>query len=150
MTTQPFARAFTYSARRSVGAAIALACAAGVLASSARAQTWEYKSFKRDRATKQYSKDNFVAGTISVEEKNGEHFFRMTAGELDVCYRGALPVTVERGAGTIVITARQPVPGCEDFRYRIREDGSGGIKEVRQSDGEWRRSPFNHGLHAVK
>ncbi len=131
---------------------IVLAAAAAFAAAAAAQaqQVWDYKSYKRDPQTKQYSKDRFVTGTISVEEKDGESFFRMIAGNVDVCYRGAIPVTVERGAGTIVITSKQPVTGCEDFRYRIREDGSGGTKEVKQPGGEWRNSTFDHGLRPVK
>jgi len=125
---------------------IALAAAAALALPAAQAQVWEYKSYKRDPQTKQYHKDSFVTGTISVEQKEGEAYFRMIAGGVDVCYRGAIPVTVERGAGTVVITSKQPVSGCEDFRYRIREDGSGGTKEVKQPGGEWRNSPFDHGL----
>lgn len=91
-----------------------------------------------------------MTGTITVEEKGGEASFRMIAGGVDVCYRGAIPVSVERGAGTTVVTSKQPVSGCEDFRYRIRDDGSGGTKEVRQPGGEWRNSPFDHGLRPAR
>jgi hypothetical protein len=111
---------------------------------------WDYKSYKRDPHTKRYSKDNFVTGTIVVEEKDGESTFKMLAGGLDICYRGAIPVSIERGAGTVVITSKQPITGCEHFRYRIREDGSGGTKEVRDPGAEWRNSPFDHGLRPVK
>ncbi|MDP1691251.1 MAG: hypothetical protein Q8L49_04735 [Burkholderiaceae bacterium] len=129
---------------------IVLAAAAAFAATTAQAQVWDYKSYKRDPQTKRYSKDNFVTGTISVEEKGGESHFRMIAGGVDVCYRGAIPVTVERGAGTIVITSKQPMTGCEDFRYRIREDGSGGTKEIKEPGGEWRNSTFDHSLRPVK
>ena len=130
---------------------VLLAAATLFAAGAAQAQqAWEYKSYKRDRATNQYNKENFVTGTITVEEKGGESHFRMIAGGVDVCYRGAIPVNVEHGAGTTVVTSKQPVTGCEDFRYRIRDDGSGGTKEVRQPGGEWRNSPFDHGLRPVK
>ena len=125
---------------------IVLAAAAAFAVTAAQAQVWDYKSYKRDPQTKRYSKDHFVTGTISVEEKGGASYFRMIAGNVDVCYRGAIPVAVERGAGTIVITSTQPMTGCEDFRYRIREDGSGGTKEVKEPGGEWRNSVFDHGL----
>jgi hypothetical protein len=124
-----------------------LAAAAAFAVTAAQAQVWDYKSYKRDPQTKRYSKENFVTGTISVEEKDGESYFRMIAGGLDACYRGAIPVSVERGAGTIVVTSKQTLVGCEHFRYRIREDGSGGTKEVKDNpDAEWRNSPFDHGL----
>ena len=124
--------------------------AALCLTATAQAQTWEYKSYKRDRNTGgQYNKDNFVAGTISVEEKDGQAFFRMVAGNLDVCYRGALPVTLTKTDVITTIEVQQAVTGCEEFRYTIRNDGSGGFKEVRHGD-RWVKSRFDHGLTPSK
>jgi len=40
------------------------------LAAAAQAQSWEYKSYKRTQGG-QYSKDSFVVGTITLEEKDG-------------------------------------------------------------------------------
>lgn len=117
---------------------------------TAQAQTWEYKSYKRDRNTGgQYNKDNFVAGTIAVEEKDGKAYFRMLAGNLDICYRGALPVTLTKTEATTVIEVQQAVAGCEEFRYTIQNDGSGGFKEVRVGE-RWVKSRFDHGLTPVK
>ena len=129
---------------------IMLAAAAAFAVTAAQAQVWDYKSYKRDPHTKRYSKDSFVTGTISVEEKDGKSHFRMIAGGVDVCYQGAIPVMVERGEGVVVITSKQPITGCEDFRYRIREDGSGGTKEVKDGGTAWRKSPFDHSLKPVK
>ncbi len=124
--------------------AVALACA------TAQAQTWDYKSYKKSK-TGQYNKDDFVVGSISVEQKDGKAFFRMTAGATDVCYRGALPATLTQSDATTVIEVTQPVAGCEAFRYTIHNDGSGGFKEVRYSGAaEWVKSRFDHGLRPMK
>jgi hypothetical protein len=136
------------------GAALAAAAAALVLLvhaapASAQSQRWEYKSYKKAASGGQYDKDNFVAGTIEVEQKDGQAAFRMFAGQVDVCYRGALPAAVTRTDELTVIEVTQPVPGCEVFRYTIRNDGSGGFKEVRLGDA-WRKSRFDHGLTPVK
>lgn len=118
---------------------------------TAAAQTWTYKSYKKDRASGQYDKDRFVSGTIRLEdEADGQARFRMIAGAVDVCYRGAVPVTVERSAELLVITSQQPVAGCEVFRYQIRTDGSGGFKEVKRDGSDvWVKTRFDHGLLPV-
>lgn len=122
---------------------VALLCAA-----SAGAQTWEYKSYKKDSMGR-YDKANYVSGTIEVEQKGGESFFRMNSGRVDVCYRGALPASVEKTEATTIIEVSKAVSGCEEFRYTIRNDGSGGFKETKRGD-QWVRSQFDHGLTPVK
>ena len=123
-------------------AALLLACAA------TQAQTWEYRSYKKDNQG-QYDKERFIPGTISVEEKNGEATFRMVAGRVDVCYRGGLPAKVTKTDETTFIEVTQPVTGCEAFRYTIRNDGTGGFKETLVGE-RWVKSKFEHGLTPVK
>lgn len=133
-------------ARRAASAAL---CVAGLLAAAAAAaQTWEYRSYKKNAAG-QYESDKFVPGTISVDEKDGQGTFRMIAGRVDVCYRGGLPAAVTRTAELTVIEVTQPVPGCEAFRYTIRNDGSGGFKETLVGE-RWVKSKFDHGLTPSK
>ncbi|MET0207931.1 MAG: hypothetical protein ABW220_02750 [Burkholderiaceae bacterium] len=127
---------------------VLLAVAASAHA-QATANSWEYKSYKKAGAGGQYDKDNFVTGTIAVEEADGKASFRLIAGKVDVCYRGALPAVVTRTPELTTIEVTQPVPGCEEFRYTIRNDGSGGFKEVKVGDA-WRKSRFDHGLTPVK
>lgn len=119
-------------------AAAAASLALLAVAASAHAQganqSWEYKSYKKAGPGGQYDKDNFVTGTISVEHKGDQAWFRMTAGRVDVCYRGALPAAVMRTDELTTIEVTQPVHGCEEFRYTIRNDGSGGFKETKVSD----------------
>ena len=128
---------------------IALACLAALVATSAHAQTWEYKSYKKGGMGGSYDKDKFTLGTISLEEKDGKHFFRMIAGAVDVCYRGALPVNVTKTDETTTIEVIQAVSGCEEFRYIIRNDGSGGIKQIKRGE-RWVENKFDHGLTPVK
>lgn len=123
-------------------ATLLLACAA------LHAQTWEYRSYKKDSAG-QYDRDRFIPGTISVEEKDGQGTFRMIAGRVDVCYRGGLPAKVTKTDEITFIEVTQPVPGCESFRYTIRNDGSGGFKETLVGE-RWVKSTFEHGLTPVK
>ena len=98
----------------------------------------------------QFDKNNFTVGTISiVENGDGKAAFRFTVGRVDVCYRGELPATVTRTAELTTIEVTQVVPGCEELRYVIRNDGSGGTREARRGDA-WVKSPFDHGLTPVK
>jgi hypothetical protein len=128
--------------------AILAACA--LLAGTAQAQTWEYKAYKKQGMGGQTDKDSFTTGTISIEEKDGQASFRMAAGSSGVCYRGSLPATVTKTDTTTVIEVTKPVSGCEEFRYVIQNDGSGGVKEYRRSGDEWVKSKFDHGLTPKK
>jgi hypothetical protein len=128
---------------------LGLAILLAVCSAAAPAQTWEYKSYKKDGPGGQYDPNRYVTGTISVEEKDGKHWFRMVAGAVDVCYRGALPVMVAKTDATTTIEVEQAVSGCEEFRYVINNDGSGGIKEIRRGE-RWAKSRFDHGLKPVK
>jgi hypothetical protein len=134
------------SGRGAVAAALILG--AGLASHSAWAQSWEYKSYKKTMGG-QYDKNHFVVGTISIEQKDGHSFFRMIAGGVDVCYRGALPASVTRTDALTTIEVTQPVTGCDVFRYLINNDGSGGIKEVKVGES-WVPSRFDHGLTPSK
>jgi len=124
--------------------AAALLAAAVPAAFAGDAQTWDYKSYRKDRGG-QYSKENYNTGTISIEPDGSAWRFRLMAPQLDVCYHAPLPAEVERTDATTTITVEQPVQGCDVFRYIIRNDGSGGTKEVMRG-GKWKPDGFDHGL----
>ncbi len=115
----------------------------------AQTQVWDYVSYKRDPTSGQYQRDLGNVGTLELVEKDGKARFRILAGKLDVCYRGEIPATVERSAETTTITMVEAISGCPLFRYVIRNDGSGGVKET-QRDGRWVKERFDHGLTARK
>lgn len=120
-----------------------------LFAGPAAAQTWEYKSYKKGGLGGQYSKDNFVVGTISLEEKDGKSYFRTTAGAMDACRRAELPAQVTRSDETLTIEPEITMAGCERFRVVIRNDGSGGHREIWHND-KWVKSKWDHGLTPVK
>jgi hypothetical protein len=124
-----------------------LGCSVAITAlfcAPAQAQTWNYKSYKKPMGG-QYNKDNFVVGTISVEEKDGKAYFRMTAGGTDACVRGAIPASVSKTESETTIEVLQPLAGCELFRYVIRNDGTGGVREVKRNEN-WVTSTWDHDL----
>ena len=131
-----------------LASAAALAVTAALACASAQAQSWEYKSYKKT-LTGQFNKDVFTPGSISVEEKEGASFFRMTAGPVDACLRGAIPANVVKTAETTTIEPQIALAGCELFRYVIRNDGSGGAREVKRGD-QWVDTKWDHGLTPKK
>ena len=126
-----------------------LAAALALSAAAAQAQTWEYKSYKKSGMGGQYNKDLFTAGTISVEEKDGKATFSMNAGAVDACLRGSIPATVSKTDATTIVEPQIALAGCDKFRYVIRNDGSGGIREHWRGE-QWADDKFDHGLTPKK
>lgn len=130
---------------RAAPLAMATLLAAAALAPlSAQAQTWEYKSYKRSLGG-QYNKENFVVGTIKLEEKDGKATFFTNAGVMDACRRAEVPAQVTRTDAEITIEPEISLAGCEKFRLVIRTDGSGGRRELWRGD-RWVDSKWDHGL----
>ncbi len=140
----------TASSRR-VWRAPALLCVVALAASSAVAQTWDYKAYTKDPRNGQYDPTRFVTATVSIEEKDGKWTFRMvTPGRGDPCIsRGGLPAEVEKTEQTTVITVTPLLADCPVFRYVIQNDGSGGIK-LNKRDDKWVPDKFDHGLTPTK
>ena len=133
--------------RRWIGL-LALASAGATLADT---QTWNYKSYLRDRTSGQYDKEKFRTSTVTLTEQDGKAVFRMlTAGRGDLCISASdLPAEVQRGADTTIVTVTPTLAGCESFRYVIRNDGSGGIRQHRRDD-RWVADGLDHDLTPKK
>jgi hypothetical protein len=127
----------------------ALAVALTMAATAASAQTWNYKSYKKGSMGGQYDKDRFTTGTIAVTEKDGQSFFRMNAGHVDMCLNGELPAVVTKTDLTTTVEPQIRLAGCDKFRYVIRNDGSGGDREVWRND-KWVNTKWDHDLTPVK
>ena len=123
--------------------------AALVALPAAQAQVWEYKSYKKRGGGAQYDKEVFTMGTISVEEKDGKAFFRMTAGGVDACLRGDIPAIVTKSDETTIVEPQIALSGCEKLRYVIRNDGSGGRRESWRNEA-WKDTGWDHGLTPKK
>ena len=50
------------------------------------------------------------------------------------CSKVDLKATVEQSESTIIITPIPRVMGCDEVRYIIKADGTGGIREVKNGD----------------
>lgn len=99
----------------------------------ADAHVWNYKSYKKG-ASGTFDRSHFVAGTLTLEEEGGQATITITAGTLDACLGGALPVTVTRTDAQTIIEVPPRVSGCEHFRFVIRNDGSGGVREGKRGE----------------
>ena len=113
----------------------------------AQKQTWNYKSAMKDPVSGQYSKTDFRHSTVTLEEKDGKASFRMiTAGRGDPCIsQSELPAEVQRDEQITTVTVLPPLTGCEPFRYLNRNDGSGGVRQIRRNE-RWINDGFDHGL----
>jgi hypothetical protein len=129
-----------------VPVSIALLMAVLVTA-GASAQSWTYDATRkggRGRADGQA-----VQGVVTLEESEGKATLRLVGGPNDPCLKGALPAVVTRTPETTTIEPRIEMSGCEAFRLVIRNDGSGGVREIRRGDG-WVGAKSEHGLVPVK
>jgi hypothetical protein len=130
-----------------IAAAVAVVCA--IASTAASAQTWTYKSYKKAGMGGQYDKERFVMGTIALEEKDGKAYFSMNAGTTDQCLRGSIPAAVTKSDATTIIEPQPALAGCEKIRYVIRNDGSGGERQVWRGEA-WKDDRFDHELKPAK
>lgn len=126
-----------------VGIAAALAFSLG----AASAQSWNFDSTRKGGRGK--GAGEISHGVVTLEERDGKAFVRLVGGPDNPCLRGEMPARVTRSAETTTIEPQMPLPDCEVFRLVIRNDGSGGEREVRRGDA-WAPGKSEHGLTAVR
>ncbi|CAN5907373.1 hypothetical protein BH11PSE13_BH11PSE13_32940 [soil metagenome] len=119
----------------------------GILCMTAQAQTWEYKSYKKKNGV--FDKQLFNIGEVSLEQKDGKAYWHMVAGGTDACLRGDIPATVTKTDAVTTVELQPAMSGCEQIRYVIKIDGSGGDREVKQGE-KWVRDTWDHGLTLKK
>jgi len=126
---------------------IGIACLAAAFA--AIGQSWEYKYYKQGPGGA-YERDRFFTGSVELTEKDGKASLRVVAnvGPRNTCLRGEIPAVVTKTEATTTIEP-QMLQGCDEFRYVIRNDGSGGEREVKRND-KWIKDGFDHGLTLAK
>lgn len=103
--------------------------AAFALAAQAQAKTesWNYQSYD---STGQKSS----IGYITVAEDNGEASFKMFAAYLNNCYKATLKATVERTSEAVIVHVPPRYAGCDDIRFVLKPDGTGGKRQVLNGD----------------
>lgn len=109
------------------------------------AQTWKYQSY----GSRAGGVVPLAPGTVTLVEKDGRAIFRMSAGPLSKCYRGDLNALVTRADATTIITVPPLLTSCEEIRFVIKNDGTGGQREVKQGS-EWVWDGFDRELTLQK
>jgi hypothetical protein len=113
------------------------------------ATSWEYVAYRNGASELNVVTSTGVtsaAGYIAIEEKGGKAILRMVVGPYaDVCYKGDLNATVARTEATTIITAANALRGCDPFRFVIKNDGSGGQKQLKNGS-DWVSDGLDHGL----
>jgi hypothetical protein len=113
------------------------------LTAPAIAQSWDYKAFNRNG-------DYTGSGYITLRESASKGVFRMYAGNnVDKCVDGEINAAIAKTAETTTITTEPRVVGCPEMRFVIKNDGSGGHKEMKRGD-EWVPDGFERGLKLRK
>jgi serine/threonine-protein kinase len=92
------------------------------------AQSWEYQSYRSGGFRS-------APGYITVEDKGGKTILRMVAGTLINCYNGDLDATVIKTEATTIITVVPLLRGCEEIRFVIKNDGTGGQRQIKKGSG---------------
>ena len=100
------------------------------------AQTWDYKVATKGGGT---------PGSVTLEQQDGKPIVRML-GRLNNCWsRQALKAHVSKTEDLTTITVEPALLGCDEIRFVIKNDGTGGKRQVKQG-GEWVDDGFDRGL----
>ena len=136
------------SKRSVVGVVVLFTIAAAGVAMPGSAQTWTYSS------TNGYG-PGANSGTIvnngvrfNVFERNGRTFANFD-GDMASCWRGDLVANVEKNDEVTLVTLVPRLTGCEELRFVLKNDGSGGQRQGRQGD-QWVWDGVDRGLKLVK
>lgn len=110
-----------------------------LVAPNAIAQSWNYKAYNN-------SGENTANGYITLKQTpDGKAQFRMFAGRLDTCMDGVVDAEVAKTEATTVITVGPRLSGCPTLRFVVKNDGTGGHREVLQGEN-WVRDRFERDL----
>lgn len=94
------------------------------------AQSWVYLAYSSQTGLPT------APGYVVLEERDGRGQFQIFAGRLDRCYENRLDASVTRTELTTTITVVPAMRGCDEVRFVIKNDGSGGHREIK-SGSEW-------------
>ena len=106
----------------------------GIAAHAATETSWTYQSYDVR------SGDKAVPGYITLNENGGAATLHIMAGNMNRCFSRDLNVTVERTADKTIIVAEPFLMGCDKLRYTLKNDGTGGTREVWAVD-KWELDP---------
>jgi hypothetical protein len=106
------------------------------LGTNAFAQTWNYKVATEGGGT---------PGSVSLEHRDGKPVVRMH-GRLNDCWaRQELKAQVTKTVEATTITVAPAMIGCEEIRFVIKNDGTGGVRQIKNG-GDWADDGFERDL----
>jgi len=124
---------------------LALAIAASLVPVGASAQAWTYQSYPDGEDPSKSLDVPMYSGYITLDESGSGPVFHMYSGRVNKCFSGDLEAKVSRTPEVTTILVRRDLKGCASARFVIRNDGSGGQRQVIR-DGRWTWDGLDHGL----
>jgi hypothetical protein len=82
---------------------------------------------------------------LRLDGQAGDYRITIVAPGLATCFAAPLRATVRQTASVLVITTQPRLPGCDEVRFVIANDGTGGRREVRRA-GQWRWDRLERGM----
>jgi hypothetical protein len=124
---------------------IFLLCLGVIFPAIAHSQSWDYQSYPDGEDISKFLDQPLYPGYITLDETGATPNLHMFIGKPTKCFRGSLEAKVTRTPDTTAIVARRDLKGCGSARFVIRNDGTGGRREILR-DGKWVWDGLEHGL----
>lgn len=113
------------------------------------AQAWDYQSYPDGEDITKSSDVPLYPGYITLDESGSTPIFHLYAGRVTKCFSGDIEATVSRTPEATEIVVRRDLKGCGSARFVIRNDGTGGRREILRN-GKWTWDGLERGLTAKK
>jgi len=113
------------------------------------AQAWDYQSYPDGEDITKSADVPLYPGYITLDESGSMPIFHLYAGKVTKCFSGDIEATVSRTPEAIEIVVRRDLKGCGSARFVIRNDGTGGRREILRN-GKWTWDGLERGLTAKK
>ena len=115
--------------------------------SASAAQAWDYQSYPDGEDITKSSDVPLYPGYITLDESGSTPIFHLYAGRVTKCFSGDIEATVSRTPEATEIVVRRDLKGCGSARFVIRNDGTGGRREILRN-GKWTWDGLERGLTA--
>jgi hypothetical protein len=124
-----------------------LALAASMLLApvGASAQAWNYQSYPDGEDPSKSLDVPLYPGYITLDETGSAPVFHMYVGKTTKCFSGDIEAKVSRTPEATTIVVKRDLKGCGSARFVIRNDGSGGQRQIIR-DGSWTWDGLERGL----
>lgn len=110
--------------------------------------SWTYQTYDRN-APNAAGYGGPGVSHLRLDGHAGDYRITIVAPGLATCFAAPLKATVRQSATALVITTEPRLPDCEEVRFVVAIDGSGGRREVRRA-GQWRWDRLERGLRLQK